>query len=107
MKLPSDVQPGQVLGWRDATHVVVGHHRRTVHVVDVATGDVEGIDMAGYGDQVNAPHLAEALWQQPLVTPVQPEATTGPAASLAGGGAAVLVVAAGALMGRRRFVRRP
>ena len=104
--LPSDVQAGELLGWRDATHVVVGHYRRTVHVVDIVTGDVEAVDMAGYGDQVNAPYLAGALWQQPLGTPVEPEGTTDPRRPWRWGGAAVLVAAVGALLVRRTHSRR-
>jgi len=103
--LPSDVQAGELLGWRDATHVVVGHYRRTVHVVDIVTGDVEAVDMAGYGDQVNAPYLASALWQQQLGTPVEPEGTTDPRRPWRWGGAAVLVAAVGAVLVRRRHSR--
>lgn len=104
--LPSNVSPNQVLGWRDATHVVVGHHRSTVHVVDVTTGDVERVDMAGQGDQVNAPYLAGALWQQPLVTPVKPEGTTDPRRPWRWGAAGVVVAAVGALLVRRRHAQR-
>lgn len=76
--LPSDIHVDEILGWRDATHVVVGHQRSSVHVVDVETGQVERIDLAGYGEQLNAPYLADALWQQPLLIPVEPEGTTDP-----------------------------
>ncbi len=47
LDLPSGVEAGELLGWQDSTHVVVGHHRRTVHVVDIVSGDVEEVDMAG------------------------------------------------------------
>lgn len=100
--LPSDVHAAQVLGWRDATHVVVGHYRSTVHVVDVVSGDVEAVDMAGHGDQVNAPYLAGALWQQRLLTPVEPEGTTDPRRPWRWGGAGVLLAGVGALLVRRR-----
>jgi hypothetical protein len=106
LELPSEVQAAELLGWGDATHVVIGHYRRTVQVVDVVTGDVEEVDMAGYGDQVNAPHLAGTLWQQPLVTPVEPEGTTDPRRPWRWGGAAALVAAGGALLMRRRHARR-
>ena len=78
VELPSGVDVSQVLGWRDPTHVVVGHFRDTVHVVDVVTGEVEGLDLGGYGEQVNAPQLAGALWRQPLLEPVGPDRTTDP-----------------------------
>jgi len=104
--LPSDASPGQVLGWRDASHVVVGHYRTTVHVVNVTTGAVQEVDMAGHGDQLNAPYLAGALWQQPLVTPVEPEGTTDPRRPWRWGAAGVLVAAGGALLLRRRRAPR-
>jgi hypothetical protein len=105
--LPSGVNVGQLLGWRDATHVVVGHYRSTVQVVDVVTGEVEAIDLAGYGDQVNAPQLAGALWAQPLITPVAPHGTTDPRRPWRWVSCAVLALFGGALMvlWRRRSQR--
>ena len=45
--MPLPVEPGQLLGWRDQRHVVVGHFRSSVHVVDVVTGDVVKHHLAG------------------------------------------------------------
>ena len=66
LPLPAGMHPSQLLGWRDNRHVVVGHSRTTVHVVDVVTGDVEELDLAGYGEPMNAPLLATDLWRNPL-----------------------------------------
>ena len=104
--LPPDLDPDQLLGWRDADHVVVGHFRRTVHVVDIVTGDVEEVDLAGYGEQINAPYLADALWQQPLGRPAEPESTTDPRRPWRWAGAAALVAALGAVLVRRLPRRR-
>jgi hypothetical protein len=109
--LPADVLPGQVLGWRDATHVVVGDHRRSVHVVDIVTGDVDEVDLAGDGEQLNAPYLAGALWSQPLGAPAEPRGTADPRRPWRWGGGGVFVVALGVLLVRRRrsgaSLRRP
>lgn len=106
--LPPEVNPDQLLGWRDATHVVVGHFRSSVHVVDVVTGEVEAIDLAGYGDQVNAPQLAGALWAQPLITPVAPDGTTDPRRPWRWVSGAVLLLLGGLflVLWRRSSVRR-
>lgn len=103
--LPPDIHPSQLLGWRDATHVVVGHYRRSVHIVDVITGEFEEIDLAGHGEQVNAPYLAGSLWQQPLVEPVEPEATTDPRRPARWGAVGVLAVAGAVLLVRRKRTR--
>ncbi|MGB0101586.1 MAG: hypothetical protein WBP61_15010 [Nocardioides sp.] len=96
--LPADIDVGQLLGWRDPTHVVVGHYRSSVHVVDVVTGEVETIDLRGYGEQLNAPYLASALWQQPLVAPVAPEGTTDPRRPWRWFSLALLVLLAGVIL---------
>jgi hypothetical protein len=106
--LPSGVNASQLLGWRDSTHVVVGDFLSTVHVVDVVSGEVEAIDLAGYGEQMNAPHLAGALWQQPLITPVAPDGTTDPRTPWRWFSGAVLAVFGGGLLffWRRASTRR-
>ncbi len=81
--LCGDIDPAELLGWRDVTHVVVGPHRRTGRVVDIVTGDVEP-DLAGFGIPVNPPYPACARWS----------------------GATVLAVGGGALLVRRRPGRR-
>lgn len=103
--LPLDFDPGQLLGWRDDRHVVVGHFRSTVNVVDIVTGDVDTLDMAGYGKLLNAPLLAADLWQNPLTTPAEPTETTDPRAPFRWAGGtllAVLALATGAMLLRRK-----
>ena len=95
--LPAGVQAAELMGWRDATHVVVGDYRSEVHVVDVVTGEVESIDLSGHGEQMTSPYLATELWQQPLVAPVEPDGTTDPRTWWRWVGGAALVLLAGAL----------
>jgi hypothetical protein len=102
LPLPAGMHPSQVLGWRDSRHVVVGHSRTTVHVVDVVTGDVEELDLAGYGEPMNAPLLATDLWRNPLAAPAEPDGTTDPRRPLRWGGVALLALLAGASLLRRR-----
>ncbi len=104
-RLPLDVVPSQLLGWRDERHVVVGDHGRTVHVVDVVTGDVVRHDMAGEGELYNAPLLAADLWQNPLATPVEPAGTTDPRRPFRWGGGALLALVVGMSVLRRRRAR--
>jgi hypothetical protein len=106
--VPIDVDPGQLLGWRDDRHVVVGHFRSTVHVVDVVTGDFYKLDMAGYGKVLNAPLLADDLWQNPLTTPAEPTETTDPRAPFRWAGGtllALLALTTGAMVLRRKQAR--
>jgi hypothetical protein len=100
--LPADAPLAHVLGWQDATHVVVGHYRTWVHVVDVETGEAERVDMAGHGRQINAPLLAGALWQQPLRAPAEPSGTTDPRGPWRWAALALLLAAAGAIVVRHR-----
>lgn len=104
--LPLDVEPAQLLGWQDATHVVVGRFRSTVTVVDIVTGEVVKHQLAGKGKTLNTPLLAADLWQNPFTTPAPREGTTDPRPPYlwAGGGALVLVALGGvaALRWRRR-----
>lgn len=99
--MPPQVVPSQLLGWRDARHVVVGHHRTTVHVVDVVTGEVVEQSLAGSGKQLHPPLLAGDLWQHPLAPAVAPVGTTDPRRPWRWGGGALLVALAGALVLRR------
>ena len=102
LPLPAGMHPSQLLGWRDDRHVVVGHFRTAVHVVDVVSGDVEELDLAGYGEPMNAPLLATALWRNPLVEPAEPDGTTDPRRPFRWGGGALLALLAGASLLRRR-----
>jgi hypothetical protein len=103
VEMPRDAPVAQLLGWQDATHVVVGHYRTWVHVVDVVTGEAQRIDLAGSGRHFNAPMLANALWQQPLRTPVAPSGTTDPRVPWRWAALALLLLAgAGAVAVRRR-----
>lgn len=96
------LEAGQLLGWRDSRHVVVARYRTTVHVVDVVTGDVAGIDMTGQGEIINAPLLAADLWRSQLDRPAEPEGTTDPRAPYRWAGSVLLALLAGALVLRRR-----
>jgi hypothetical protein len=96
------VHPSQLLGWRDNRHVIVDHDGRSVLVVDVVTGDVEELDLAGHGEPMNAPLLAADLWQNPLGAPVEPDGTTDPRRPFLWGGGALLALLAGTLLLRRR-----
>lgn len=105
--LPAHVVPSEVLGWRDPGHVVVGHYRTVVHVVDVDTGAVEDLDLAGYGRQMNVPSLASGLWSEPLAAPAEPQGTTDPRKPWRRtggvvGSAAALAALAGLVRRRRR-----
>jgi hypothetical protein len=102
LPLPAGMHPSQLLGWRDDRHVVVGHFRTTVHVVDVVTGDVEELDLSGYGEPMNAPLLAADLWRNPLGEPAEPDGTTDPRRPFRWGGGALLALLAGASLLRRR-----
>lgn len=103
--LPLDVEPRQVLGWRDERHVVVGHFRTDVRVVDVVTGEYEILDLAGQGEPFNPPLLAADLWRNPLAEPAEPEGTSDPRAPYRWGGGALLLLAVGGLVLRRRRTR--
>jgi hypothetical protein len=100
--LPADAPLAHVLGWQDATHVVVGHYRTWVHVVDVETGEAQRVDIAGHGRQLNAPLLAGALWQQPLRAPAEPSGTTDPRGPWRWAALALLLAGAGAIVVRHR-----
>lgn len=105
LTLPPDVRARQLLGWRDDRHVVVGHYRRTVHVVDVVTGRVVSHDLAGSGEPMNPPLLAAGLWVNPLADPVPPSGVSDPRVPFlwAGGvGLAALGVTGVLLLRRRR-----
>ncbi|GGO69221.1 hypothetical protein [Nocardioides deserti] len=100
--LPLGTQPGQILGWRDARHVVVGHWRTTVRVVDVVTGETETVDLDGGAAKYNAPLLAGDLWQNPLVPAVDQPGGSDPRRPYLVGGAAVGAVAVVGLLWTRR-----
>lgn len=68
-----DLQPGRILGWRDATHVVVDDHRTDVRIVDVVTGDAESLELSWHGQLFPAPQYAADLWANELVPGVDPE----------------------------------
>lgn len=98
----------QLLGWTDARHVVVGHYRTDVRVVDVVTGDVVEVDLDGYGRSFNAPLLAGDLWANDLRAPTAPHGTTDPRRPYrwgAGGVAVVGLAGLGLVLVRRRRAR--
>ncbi|MGN0064742.1 MAG: hypothetical protein ACI379_10910 [Nocardioides sp.] len=96
-------EPRQLLGWVDDQHVVVGHWRTWVHVVDVTTGEFDRLEIRGEGDIFNPPNLANDLWSAPLREPVAREGTSDPRRPYLWGGGALLVAAvAGILWWRRR-----
>ena len=99
---------GRLLGWRDSRHVVVGDgSTNDARIVDVATGHVVRVDLGGAGGSINAPLLAEALWNEPLREPVDQTGRTDPRAPVRGGAAYALVGAGvgGLLVLRRRSAR--
>ncbi|KQV74954.1 hypothetical protein ASC61_08060 [Aeromicrobium sp. Root344] len=105
-RVPLDVDPEELLGWRDDRHVVVGHFRRNVQVVDVVTGTVVTIDMAGRGKIFNAPLLATDLWQRPLGSVAKPSGTSDPRGPLRWAGGAIAVLLGGFLLLRLRRAPR-
>ena len=104
--LPLDVEPDELLGWRDDRHVVVGHFRRYVHVVDIVTGEAVRVDLAGYGTTFNAPLLATDLWQSPLGTPVEPSGRSDPRRPFRWAGGALVALLAAYVLIRRLRTRR-
>lgn len=105
--VPLDVDGplGQILGWVDDRHVVIGHYRRSVDVVDVATGESVRIAMAGYGEILNSPLLAADLWRNPLAEPVAPHGISDPRRPWRRGGAGVLAFLA--VVAAIGWLRRP
>ncbi len=99
--LPLDVQPGQLLGWRDPRHVVVGHYRRDMRVVDVVSGEVVTHDLAGAGKTFNPPLLAADLWRHPLAEPVERVGDMDPRRPYQWGGGVLAVLLAVAWVRRR------
>ncbi|CAN5231474.1 hypothetical protein BH09ACT12_BH09ACT12_04620 [soil metagenome] len=98
IRLPDEVDPSQLLGWVDERHVVVGHYRDTVHIVDVVSGDVVEQSMAGRGKQLNLPVLAADLWQHPLAEAVAPNGTADPRRPWRWVSGALVVLLAGGLL---------
>jgi hypothetical protein len=103
--LPLKVEPGELLGWRDEQHVVVGHFRSNVHVVDILTGEAVRVDLAGYGKIFNEPLLAADLWQKPLGDTVEPSGKTDPRRPFRWAGGAVVVLLAAYVLLRRPRTR--
>ncbi len=101
-----DVDPDQLLGWVDDRHVVVGHYRKTVHVVDIVSGEVEELTVAGDAKLWSQPILASDLWQYPRVPAVAPEGLTDPRTPWRWTAGVLFVVLAGGVELSRRRVRR-
>ncbi|MBC9731920.1 hypothetical protein [Nocardioides marmotae] len=101
--LPLDIEPGEILGWRDDRHVVVGRFRTTATIVDVVTGETETLDLAGGAEKYAAPLLAADLWHNPLVAPVdQPGGSDPRRPYLVGAGVAGFGAVIGILWSLRR-----
>ena len=60
--------------------------------IDLISGEVERIELDGYGETFNPPDLATALWQQPLREPLDPVGTTDPRVPWRWGGLAALLL---------------
>lgn len=99
--LPGDGPDPRRLSWQDPTHVVVDRWRPWVDRVDLQSRTAERVELEGYGEILNAPELATALWQQPLREPLDPVGTADPRAPWRWG---VLVVVL--LLGLAYVVRR-
>ncbi len=97
-----EVDPGELLGWRDDRHVVVGHFRSNVHVVDIVTGEAVKVDLAGDGEIFNSPLLATDLWQSPLGSAVAPSGTADPRRPFRWAGGAIVALLAGIVILRAR-----
>lgn len=106
-RLDLDIEPGQILGWRDARHVVVDDFGRQVRIVDVRTGEVTSEILQWPEALAMTPDLADAMWANDLVEGVVPPTVPDPRwRDLKLGavvGALVLLVAGlGAWLWRRR-----
>lgn len=75
-QLDVGIEPGQVLGWRDETHMVVSRYGPTeARVVDISTGDWEPLDLTQDGDALMLPRYASDLLARPVADAVeQPDA---------------------------------
>lgn len=100
--VPLKVDPGEILGWRDDRHVVVGHFRKSVQVVDVVTDKADTVDLAGYGQVFNEPLLAADLWRSPLRSPVEPSGMTDPRIPYRWAGATLVALLGTFVLLRRR-----
>ena len=67
-------------------------------------GDFHKLDKAGYGKVLNAPLLADDLWQNPLTTPAEPTETINPQAPFRWSGGTLLAPLA--LMTATMLLRR-
>ncbi|MGZ5403079.1 MAG: hypothetical protein ACXWDL_00385 [Nocardioides sp.] len=74
--LDLDIEPGQVLGWRDTTHVVVSEYGpREARVVNVETGEWEAFAISQGDDALMTPRYATDLLARPVAEGVeQPDA---------------------------------
>lgn len=105
--MPGGLRPGQLVGWVDERHVVIGVYRTTVYIVDIVTGDVVERAMRGSGEQVNSPLLAADLWRQPPIAAPTPGGTGDPRLPWwCISGALLLSLAAFAVLRYRRRDRR-
>lgn len=72
-----DIDPGYVLGWRDARTVVVADLRYKVRYVDVRTGETVGSERLRVADEEMqnvfvTPEYASGLWANEVVDGVEP-----------------------------------
>ena len=107
-RLDLDIDPGRLLGWRDAEHVVVVDFGRNLRVVDVRTGAVERLSLEVPEQAFPTPAYAADLWGNDLVDGVRPDRAPDPRwdVGLTGAGLLGALLPAGlALRGRRRRVR--
>ncbi len=68
-----DIEPGQILGWRDDDQVVVSRYGPSeARLVDVDTGEAETLGLET--ESVMTPRYASGLWAMPVAEPVdQPD----------------------------------
>ncbi|HEX6246733.1 MAG TPA: hypothetical protein VFZ64_02570 [Nocardioidaceae bacterium] len=72
-RIPLDIDPGLILGWKNTHEVVVSDHRQTVRLVDVRTGEYDAMMLRWRSaGRLMTPRYAADLWRNPLVDGVAP-----------------------------------
>jgi len=104
LRLVPGLTSGTILGWGDATHVVVADEHNTYQVVDLTDGSVERGTFSGHVNLYQPAMIASDLWASPLVPGVRPPDAGDPRSIPKRIGLAILAAAvlSGLLVLRRR-----